>query len=83
MDDTHLFWTLAVAGGTYLIMDQIKKYRIRLELSAMTKAAVRKRDEKVHLCLNNSDSDLSDEIVNHNYEVARQFYSYSTIRIRR
>ena len=27
-----------------------------------------------------TDSDLSDEIVNHNYEVARQFYSYSTIR---
>ena len=27
-----------------------------------------------------TDSELSDEIVNHNYEVARQFYSYSTIR---
>ena len=24
-----------------------------------------------------TDSDLSQEIVNHNYEVARQFYSYS------
>ena len=27
-----------------------------------------------------TDSDLCQEIVNHNYEVARQFYSYSTIR---
>ena len=27
-----------------------------------------------------TDSELSKEIVNHNYEVARQFYSYSTIR---
>jgi len=27
-----------------------------------------------------TDSELSEEIVNHNYEVARQFYSYSTIR---
>ncbi|MEK9773253.1 MAG: glycosyltransferase family 4 protein [Opitutae bacterium] len=27
-----------------------------------------------------TDSDLREEIVNHNYEVARQFYSYSTIR---
>ena len=27
-----------------------------------------------------TDRDLCDEIVNHNYEVARQFYSYSTIR---
>ena len=27
-----------------------------------------------------TDRDLCEEIVNHNYEVARQFYSYSTIR---
>ena len=27
-----------------------------------------------------TDSELSEKIVNHNYEVARQFYSYSTIR---
>ncbi|MEL0004526.1 MAG: glycosyltransferase family 4 protein [Opitutales bacterium] len=27
-----------------------------------------------------TDSDLCEEVVNHNYEVARQFYSYSTIR---
>ncbi len=27
-----------------------------------------------------TDPDLRNEIVNHNYEVARQFYSYSTIR---
>ena len=27
-----------------------------------------------------TDSDLCQEIVNHNYEIARQFYSYSTIR---
>jgi glycosyltransferase involved in cell wall biosynthesis len=27
-----------------------------------------------------TDSDLREEVVNHNYEVARQFYSYSTIR---
>jgi len=27
-----------------------------------------------------TDSNLCEEVVNHNYEVARQFYSYSTIR---
>ena len=27
-----------------------------------------------------TDSDLCQEVVNHNYEIARQFYSYSTIR---
>jgi glycosyltransferase involved in cell wall biosynthesis len=27
-----------------------------------------------------TDSDLCEEVVNHNYELARQFYSYSTIR---
>jgi glycosyltransferase involved in cell wall biosynthesis len=26
------------------------------------------------------DPELREEIVNHNYEVARQFYSYSTVR---
>ena len=26
------------------------------------------------------DAELREEIVNHNYEVARQFYSYSVVR---
>ena len=51
-----------------------KGFRL-LTMDGFVTPSIAKRVEQILL-----DPELREEIVNHNYEVARQFYSYSTVR---